>query len=432
MFFKPVRWITRSPVALLVLMFGGCLAPHVDNTVRTTASTPAPVDWPGWDPRSFGLGAEVYKKGKVTRPAAVPVGKGHVITFGPDPDGSENLVVIGQRNKTSPDGIKVGTFIFELSPRFSGANPFLKSSVKLTNGQGNSWSLLKSSKYRSTFFRLEPTQVRPAVGTLVYLTSILLLSPPEERVLRRFRALGWNTVAALPSDSLYNSRWPFYEEGRGSVEIGASYFADQMDKHYAEQAFATEAALTYIRKTRPSWFSGKRILMGGSAGTFTLPAVAARTGGWDAAVLVGGGTEFLEGIGNDSLGALRTLLKLIDRISVEKGGELEKMRLLVPSADDYRAMLHAAATMTRLNAEELAPQLASTPVLMLDARFDKLIPPGQSERLYKALGYPERWIYPLGHSILFYNLPSQVGRLNRWILGGSPGSGSRSESGCGQ
>jgi len=87
------------------------------------------------------------------------------------------------------------------------------------------------------------------------------------------------------------------------------------------------------------------------------------------------------------------------------------MRLLVPSADDYRAMLHAAATMTRLNAEELAPQLASTPVLMLDARFDKLIPPGQSERLYKALGYPERWIYPLGHSILFYNLPSQVGKV---------------------
>ena len=70
-----------------------------------------------------------------------------------------------------------------------------------------------------------------------------------------------------------------------------------------------------------------------------------------------------------------------------------------------------------LDPARLAPRLKGTPILMLSAEFDQMVPASAGELLFEAYGKPERWSYPVNHILLFAALHLQSGRVAQWVSG---------------
>jgi len=331
-----------------------------------------------------------------------------VVSSGSGSDESEWIAVLSHRPSASGT---IETWVQTSSPFANeGFDPYQKESYQFPGTTGISISASTKTRH-ATFFHLSPSRGK-ARGTLFYLTSIMRLSAPEADTLKAFRNRGWNTVAILPSSSLYHHRWPTLEQGSSLTSREANFVAAEFDRHYAEQAAATKDVIEHIQKKLPDWMTGKRILVGGSAGSFTLPAVAAKTGPWDAAVIIAGGTSLLDAMAQGSLNLLPQLTTSMEKLEQqihEKGPRL-------PSGTDYRKLLEEASRLTTLHAGALAPRLsAETPVLMVSAAYESILPEYQSTQLYQALGRPERWTYRITHGGLFYLLPLQVNKIDRWI-----------------
>lgn len=199
------------------------------------------------------------------------------MTSGVRADGSEEIIVMG-RHLTPDVEEDPSRAIFSYFPsafsRQSGFHPYPGThSVLFRNAIGEPVKI-QTGPYRSTFFYATPTAHENPKGTITYLTSILCLSAPEKKLLKSLRDLRWNTIAALPSDSLFRFWLPLAPTTDPSGKEEKEYLARQIDRHYAEQAHATQAALTYLAETRPTFREGKQVLIGASTGTFTQPAVA--------------------------------------------------------------------------------------------------------------------------------------------------------------
>jgi fermentation-respiration switch protein FrsA (DUF1100 family) len=68
-----------------------------------------------------------------------------------------------------------------------------------------------------------------------------------------------------------------------------------------------------------------------------------------------------------------------------------------------------------LDGYSLAPQLRDKPVLVLHGSTDKAVPAAYGDQLWERLGEPERWVFPVGHEILFVTLNAQTARIMRWL-----------------
>ena len=244
----------------------------------------------------------------------------------------------------------------------------------------------------------------------------MLLSVAEKRVISNFRKLGWNVLVALPPDSLYRTKLPALSSPQGNIQNAAKLVAEDMDRHYLEQANSTKIALQYLAKTRPTWLRGKRVLMGTSAGTFGLPAEARMTGGWDALILVSGGKNLLSLYESGSAGLFNDSLRWIQ--DARDTPPMEVTRIF--SDEEYHDIYRRAATMTRFHSGALAPQLRGQRILMIAGTIDHIMPDEQALGLHQALGRPERWTAPLGHHLIALQLILEVDRIDRWIMATKP------------
>jgi len=240
----------------------------------------------------------------------------------------------------------------------------------------------------------------------------MLLSIAEKKVIENFRKKGWNVMVGLPPDSLYRSRLPALTSAKGTLQSAAELVAEDMDQHYAEQAFTTRAALAYLAKTRPTWLRGKRVLMGTSAGTFGLPAEAIMNPGWDALIFVSGGTNLLSLYESGSAGVFKNALSWIADARKDPPEEVTQ----IFTDEEYHQIFRRAASMTRLQSGLLAPQLRDQRILMIAGTIDHIMPDEQALGLHRALGSPERWTAPLGHHLIAVQLILEVDRIDRWIM----------------
>lgn len=219
-------------------------------------------------------------------------------------------------------------------------------------------------------------------------------------------------MVGLPPDSLYRTKLPALTSGKGTIQSAAELVAEDMDRHYLEQAHTTRVALDYLAKTRPGWLTGKRVLMGTSAGTFGLPAEALMNPGWDALIFVSGGTNLLSLYESGSAGLFKSALEWVD--DARKNPPKEVTRIFTD--EEYHEIFRRASHLTRFHSGALAPYLRDQKILMIAGTIDHIMPDDQALGLHRALGKPQRWTAPLGHHLIALQLILEVDRIDQWIM----------------
>ena len=281
----------KLPGLLLFLLLGSC-AIHVEEAATKSTIIPKTrIAWPEWTPSNFDV--EIPKKG-IFDPDFIKTHHGELVSYGAREDGTEHFAVISKREENTKPGIFELRLSYLPTSIFAGPSP-LSPHLNTLKAPNRKW-FYSAHDYRSTFFDLYPAKTDFVKGLLVYHTSIMLLSVAEKQVITNFRRLGWNVLVGLPPDSLYRNKLPAITSKKGNIQRASELVAEDMDRHYLEQAFSMKVALDYLARTRPSWLTGKRVLMGTSAGTFGLPAEALMNPGWDALIFVSGGTNLLSAL----------------------------------------------------------------------------------------------------------------------------------------
>lgn len=208
----------------------------------------------------------------------------------------------------------------------------------------------------------------------------------------------------------------------------ASALAEMSDQTLAEAAYAVEAAVEHLWRTRPELKDKPVVLMGFSAGSLALPAVAARLGDRvRGAVLVGSGANIVHIIQTSELtdGGVR-LMAFGKRCEGAMAGLISGEYIRRCTLDPF----HTAASMRRI------------PTLMLLGASDDIVPTTLGEELYHRLGEPEKWVFAGGHRRLFVQLDARAERIARWVnanvrannqtAGGENGGGSDQNEGKGK
>jgi hypothetical protein len=402
-----------SPQLVRLLLFPllflcSCVA-HIDPPRPIPSSPKAPISWPLWNPIALAESKEAKKTPNFPGSHHTPTGS--VTTYGPDQDGCEKFMVISQRGDESPSGIVPLNIQFFPTSMLAGKSPYESKFNKL-HGPNDAFWFFSAFPFRSTFFETFPATTPTCKGMIHYQTSIMMLSKVECLIVKRLQNHGWNVLVGLPSDSFYRSRLPAFATKKEDPESAARFLAGQMDLHYAEQAYATRCALEYLSQTRPDWLSKKRILIGTSAGSFATPAVALQTPGWDAIVFVSAGTNLLDAYERDAADVFQGAMDWIEWVRSHSPKSVSR----IPSEREYRQFFQDASRLTTLHSGRIASHLSDERLLFIHGTLDRIIPADHFVELYQALGYPERWTYPLGHHLVALQLLADVPKLDDWLM----------------
>ncbi|MEN8846748.1 MAG: hypothetical protein ABF377_01575 [Akkermansiaceae bacterium] len=401
-----------SPTVRLLLIFPllllwSCTA-RIDQPTPRPLAAAASITWPSWEPIS--LNKDRTRKNAHFFPKDTPAAGGYVTSFGSDNSGSEEFFVISKRSEQIPETIFPLNMQFFPTSLLAGKSPYGKDFNTLKTDKRH-W-FLTAFPYRSTHFETFPATTREPKGMIHYQTSIMMLSIVEKRLIKRFQNHGWHVLVGLPSDSFYRSRLPAYRDLKGDPITAVDFLAEQMDRHYAEQAYSTRVAMDYLRKTRPDWLAKKRVLIGTSAGSFATPAVALQTPSWDSIVLVSAGTNLLDAYERDAAGVFKGGMDWVEWVRAQNPKDIAR----IPTEEEYRALYREASKLTTLHSGRLAPHIANERILYIHGTVDKIIPKDQLAALYPALNYPERWTYPLGHHLVALQLLKDVPKLDAWLM----------------
>ena len=376
------------------------------SALITAAPSSREITWPSWTTAEF---SDEHTKLPLT-PDFISGPTGEVITYGKAADGSEHFVVISEREKNTKPGILQLRQCLLPTSIFAGPNP-IHANINELVSHDRAWSY-STFHLRSAFFDYLPALTPQPKGLIVYRTSIMLLSSPEKKIVTQLRKKGWHILVGLPPDSLYRTKLPALSSPEGSLDAAADLIAEDMDRHHLEQARSTQVALEYLAKKHPSSLTGKRILMGTSAGTFGLPAEALKNPGWDGLIFVSGGVNLLSMYESGSAGVFDDTMKWVS--DARKNPPKKIMRIF--TNDEYHEIFRRAAERTQFHAGALAPKLHDQRILMISGTLDQILPSEQAADLYQALGKPERWTAPLGHHLIALKLIYEVDRIDRWIM----------------
>ncbi len=400
-----IRLFILSAASLLLI---SC-APKVTGGKRVISASSQKIAWPNWHAAQLPERTPGTEDGP--SPQSHPLQEGIVISYGPKHDGAEEFLILGDRDELPPQDLGVLPIAFLPTSIFAGPSP-LNDRDNTLRGPQNEHYTYPALHRRSSFFQTFPSLGEQAKGTIFYHTSIMMLSSAEAGVVKRFQKRGWNVLVALPSDSFYRSRLPAYLNHNEDPEAAAHYLAQDMDRHYHEQAQAAKVALAYLRKTRPSWLQGRQILMGTSGGSFSLPAVALKSpNAWDKIIFVSPGANLMTTYEQGAANIFPQTLSFIDTIRMKPPLSIRR----IPTNEEYHAMYRRAAQLTQLHPGKLSPHLKKEDILFMNGSRDHILPKEEIEKAYLALGSPQRWTYPLGHHLVALNLLTQINRLDRWM-----------------
>jgi hypothetical protein len=258
-----------------------------------------------------------------------------------------------------------------------------------------------------TFAQVMPAEGR-AVGTLLYLGSIHSNFAGESELLQRARDSGWNVLAcSIGFDSMVPEQ--IVVGGAGSTRL-----AQRIDHHLADRAYGMEALIAFVETELPEMLVGPRVLIGMSAGAIALPTVAARIGAVDAAVLIGGGENVAEIIACSPL--FRQHIELVD-VQCELGQNGDYKINRVPCGDPEKRFefTKSALRKSKLDPHYTATALRGIPTLMVQAKYDNIVPAAAGESMYESLNRPERWQYRTGHIGLTLLMPWKIDYVLDWM-----------------
>lgn len=246
-------------------------------------------------------------------------------------------------------------------------------------------------------------------GTIVIIPGMLGTPQPIiEGKVRYWRNSGYAVLRFLSHPSRFTERIevpiPAGEEERVGREL-----ADVYDQRTAECAFAADAALDYVFARRAGLKDKPVVLVGMSGGAMVLPTVYAYAPHrYHAGVLIAGGANFLK------ISALSNYADWIDAMVLD--WEPDKPDTTGRATPERLERLNNGYLgASRLDATHTAPEMAAIPTLVLHATRDRAVPSDTGDVLWRLLGQPERWVFNVGHEVIFVMLPTQSGRMQAWI-----------------
>ncbi len=262
---------------------------------------------------------------------------------------------------------------------------------------------------RTWFTFSSPRDPEALIGTLVILPGMFgTPGPVVDGAEVSFQNKGWAVLRMMSQPSGFTAhKRVAVEEGR-TGEIAAEV-ARVYDQRTAECAYAVDAALDYVLESSPELHQHPVVLLGMSGGAMVLPTVYAYSPDrYDAGVLVAGGANSM------LITAMSSYKEMIDAVRFDFDPSTDRIDGKA-TRDILLGLSEAYLKTAKLDPIMTATEMRDIPVLMLHAKNDKAVPAKRGVDLYDALGRPERWQYPVGHELIFAALPTQFGRIDRWI-----------------
>ncbi len=261
---------------------------------------------------------------------------------------------------------------------------------------------------RTWFTYREPRGEKESIGTIVLMPGMFGTPEPViDGVERYFRSKGWSVLRMLSHPSRFTQRTEYSVEAGSEAQV-AKQIAEMFDTRTAEAAYASSAAIGFVHDRFPENASKPVVLVGMSGGAMILPSVYSFDPSlYSAGVMVAGGGNFLE------INTRSNYAKWIDALDLD--ADPEKPDVQKPEKKQLKELVGLYLAMSKLDSLHTAESMQGVPMLMLHGSSDKAVPASTGDALHEALGRPERWVYPVGHELIFAALPLQTPKIERWI-----------------
>lgn len=281
-----------------------------------------------------------------------------------------------------------------------------------------------------TWFALYTPRTGPAKGLIVLLPGMFGTPQPiVQQFVGELRANGYAVLRALAHPSRFTEQVTFGIVESADLKPQAELVARTLTDRAAECAYAVQAALLHTRDTNPALREVPVTLVGMSGGAMVAPTVIARNpGSFHAAVLIAGGSDFLqvalESNYKDMIDALHFVWFPTRPARPEPQPRSDGRT--PPSAGMMRAdekpspemlsrfveLYHQAAPLDSVSTGTALRQVHS---LFMLAEGDKAVPYARGVQLWETAGKPDRFNVSGGHETLFLFLPGSFGKLIGWI-----------------
>ncbi|MEQ8769591.1 MAG: alpha/beta hydrolase [Phycisphaerales bacterium] len=346
-----------------------------------------------------------WRSRKVEYDDAAALGKAFGAPSGFDfrTEGPGSFLFVRDRRYSEPDPPPV--------PEFTDADPaemFKFVSAKVTR----TWGGVPGVELQRTWFGLyDPSENlkgdRTQRGTIVLMPGMFGTPEPViESLIKSMRDRGWSVLRMLSHPSRFTERLEVHVDADPSG--AARIFAEELTDRAAECAYAASAAVQHAHTLRPELADKPTVLLGMSGGAIALPTVFAYDpDAYDASVLIAGGVNFL------GINLASNYASFIDAVHAQ-WGDLDDPR--DPTQDEQRALAMAYLEHAALDGHHLAEALTSKPTLIIHGSSDRAVPAVFGDQLWERAGKPERWVFPVGHELVFLALPTQAGRMHRWLV----------------
>jgi hypothetical protein len=233
-----------------------------------------------------------------------------------------------------------------------------------------------------------------------------LFGTPDNVILpliREMQGRGWGVLRMLAHPSRFTERVVFEINKGDNLDQKGALIADILTDRAAECAYSVHAALLYLRQEKPGTAGLPTTLIGMSGGAMVLPTVMARDPGqFQSAVVIAGGVDYLR-VAMES-----NYTGWIDAVKVKIAEEIDTPELRAELVKAYQK--HAP-----LDTTQTTRVLRLVPTLMVHGTTDRAVPAHLGDESWEVAGRPERWVYEVGHELLFFSLPWQIERMADWI-----------------
>ncbi len=246
------------------------------------------------------------------------------------------------------------------------------------------------------------------IGTVLLMPGMFGTPEPViDGIERYLNSKGWAVLRMLSHPSRFTQRQQFAVP-EGSEAAMSKQIAEMFDTRTAEAAYAASAALRHVHHEFAEHADKPVALLGMSGGAMILPTVYRFDPElYDAGVMIAGGGNFLE------INARSNYKKWIDAVDLDADPTDAEIQPL--ESEQLRELVDLYLKNSKLDSLHSAEQMVGVPMLMLHASSDKAVPSSTGDALYEALGKPERWVYPVGHELIFAGLPLQTPKIERWM-----------------
>jgi len=192
------------------------------------------------------------------------------------------------------------------------------------------------------------------------------------------------------------TRLAIYQDAKDA----GTHLGKEISTDVIASASGVEPLLAWVEEQQPTLRSRPLIVVGCSGGVPAAMAFASRHVDRLAGLIIVGGFEDFE--------------QLLARTDLNNGEDTIVWRDDTPLPEQQRQFTEAFQANCTVDPGRLARAIPTDRVLMVQGRFDTLVPADLSDRLWQSLGQPERWKFFGGHRLLFFRLSAYSSDLANW------------------